>query len=524
MPGTNSPVILIIDDEEANRYAVGHILKRNGYQVTEADSWKNGAVHVAEKPGLIVLDVQLPDANGFEICRELKADPATQSIPVLMTSAAFVKSRDKAQGLDSGAEGYLTTPIDPLELVATVRALLRIREAEEKLRVAYQKAEAANAAKMAFLANISHEIRTPMNVIMGVAEILERTSLTHQQKECVSTLQISARSLLELINDVLDSAKLENESVELESMPFDLNQLMERIMAMMDVRAEEKKLSLTLDAGGLEHRYYRGDPLRLQQIIVNLVSNAIKFTSQGSVAIKVSDRPGGDAKTRDVTVVVSDTGIGIPADKLETIFEKFTQGDISTTRKYGGSGLGLSISRSLAEKMKGVIGVSSAPRQGSVFTLTIPLRQEQVANVAPGLVAEGRKSDSEEAAKGRILVVEDYEANILVTTTFLDDMGYSYDTALNGNEALKKFDSARYDGILMDIQMQGMDGYQATRLIREREKAQNLPAVPIIALTAHAMSGEAQKCLEAGMDDYISKPYRFADLQAKLKNRIKRRL
>ena len=519
MTDAHKPLIAIIDDEEASCYALGYILKRNGYRVAEASTWADARAVIAGKPDLVILDVQLPDANGFEICRDLKNEPETQSIPILMTSASFVKSHDRAHGLNSGADGYLTTPIDPLELIATVRALLRIREAEEKLREAYEKAEAANAAKTAFLANMSHEIRTPMNVIMGIGEILARTELTDRQKECINTLQISARSLLDLISDVLDVARIENRKVDLEIVAFDVRKLMDSVMSMMAIKAGERKIGLAFDDDHLQGTYYTGDPTRLQQIVVNLVSNAVKFTAEGTVTVTIADDQPSAKGEPQVTIKVIDTGIGIAEEKLDVIFDKFTQGDISTTRKYGGTGLGLAISKSLAEKMGGAIAVSSVPGEGSVFTLSIPLKPADGADVRTEAVVDGKALKLKSAPKKKVLVVEDYPANILITTTFLEDLGYNYDTALNGHEALDKLNQGHYDAILMDIQMQGMDGYEAARRIRQKEDGKG--RVPIIAMTAHALAGEAQKCQQAGMDDYISKPYRFSDLQNKLSQYIK---
>ena len=508
--------ILIIDDTSANRYALGHLLRRNGYDVAEATTWTEGLA-MLDGIDLLVLDVQLPEKNGFEACQELKQNPATASIPILMTSAAFVEGRDKALGFDSGADGYITAPVDQHELIATVRSLLRMRKAEEQLRTAYQKAESANDAKTEFLTNMSHEIRTPMNAIIGLSKILSMTTLTPKQQEFVTTLQASADSLLELINDMLDIARIEDRMITMEKVPFSLRALIDQVNEMMSVKAAEKNLQLSVSYHGGVLDSYVGDPMRIQQIIVNLVGNAIKFTAAGSVRIEVRDfgepLPSMDSAMRNIAIRVVDTGIGVPRDKQQAIFDKFTQGDSSVARKYGGSGLGLTISKALAEQMGGTIDVDSEAGAGATFTVNLPLGFS-------GPAADGPQPDAalpgERPNKAKILLVEDYKPNILVAETLLTEYGYGVDVATSGRDALQRFSEGPYDVILMDIQMQDIDGYDTTRAIRQIEQMDALGRTPIIAMTAHALAGDREKCLEAGMDDYVSKPFNGEDLRARI--------
>ncbi len=764
--------ILIIDDTEANRYVVARILKNAGYGVTEAATCHEGAQVVRIQPDLIILDVQLPDGNGYAFCRNLKSNADTSHIPVLMTSASFVGSKDKAHGLDSGADGYLTTPVDALELLATIKALLRVREMEEKLRKsqeifqtmadsmpamvwmsgtdkvryyfnnawlayrgrtleqeasngwaegihpddfqkrldtydacfderksfeivyrlrrhdgeyrwilargephygldgsfkgytgacidihdkllaekklqeseerfdlavqgmsdgvwdwnieegtmyfsaryksmvgytdqefpntleaafsrihpddkvkvrnsideavagkvmcyknifrmrhkngfwrwilsrgvplrdtkgkvmrmvgghtditeqketeqalrdAYKKAEIANNAKTEFLANMSHEIRTPMNAIIGLSNIMMSTPLDERQKKFITTLQLSAESLLTLINDMLDISKIEDNMIELERIPFSLSEVLEKVMSMMLVKANEKQLFLRLEYTNKRHDNFLGDPHRLQQIILNLVGNAIKFTNIGGITITVDEKPDVAPGSSKITIRVSDTGIGIPKEKHYSIFEKFTQGDSSITRKYGGTGLGLSISKALIARMEGNIHLASEPGKGAVFTINVPLMRvgeghsKSVSSATPVQQAEPQGRN-----KKRILLVEDYPANILIASIVLDEAGYDYEVVTNGLEAIEKIQTSYFDAVIMDIQMQGIDGYETTQQIREWERKEKRLPLFIMAMTAHALRGDREKCLQAGMNDYISKPFNPVDLKNKL--------
>lgn len=388
--------------------------------------------------------------------------------------------------------------------------------AEENMRLALKKAESANMAKTEFLTNMSHEIRTPMNAIIGLANILSSEKLTPRQTEFIRTLQTSAESLLSLINDLLDISKIEARTVELEQIPFDLTVVVEEVISMMNVRAKEKGLAFNVDDECARDRIFIGDPTRLRQIILNLCSNAIKFTENGSIDIKIVCHDTSDPLIESIEISVKDTGIGIPADKIHSIFEKFIQAETSINRRYGGTGLGLAIAKTLTMVMGGDIGVESVQGEGSTFTVRIDLPlSEQIS-----LIIKDNKETSvgqlNTNFKKQILLVEDYAPNVLVAGTFIEEFGFGWDSAKSGAEAVEKFKQGNFAAILMDVQMFGMNGLEATKAIRAYEAENNLPRVPIIGMTAHALAGDREKCLSAGMDDYISKPFNPDELQDKL--------
>jgi CheY-like chemotaxis protein/HPt (histidine-containing phosphotransfer) domain-containing protein len=386
----------------------------------------------------------------------------------------------------------------------------RIRQRTEELEKAMHGALAASQAKSEFLANISHELRTPMNGLLGMLDLVLDSPVGGEQREQVEIAQRCAYSLLDLLNDILDLSKIEAGRMILEQVPFDLRSVAEDCVRAQGAKAQQKGIELRYEYAG-DVTNVTGDPLRLRQIVANLLSNAIKFTEKGWVNVRQSVSPDADGKLTMV-LDVADTGSGIPAEKVPLIFEKFTQADSSISRKYGGTGLGLAISKRLVELQGGQIRVESRVGRGSTFTVEIPFEKAPAA--APTVEPQHEPRLSVPAAQqARLLLVEDNAVNQRVVLAMLRKKNYAIDVANNGQEALEKLERATepYNLILMDVQMPVLDGLETTKAIRRNNDWDNLP---IVAMTAHAMIGDRERCLQAGMNAYISKPVQQAGLIA----------
>jgi len=396
------------------------------------------------------------------------------------------------------------------ELQKKLEALKQQKEQlEQKVREANARAEAANHLKAMFLTNISHEIRTPMNGILGMYNVLRQTNLSSEQREFLDIINISGQNLLSIIDDIIDLSKIESGQIQLEAKEFNLKKEMERIIELLSIKAKGKGIKLISEIDPTTQINLIGDAGRLKQIITNLANNAIKYTKEGSVKIKVEPVEQSDRSSK-LKFKIIDTGIGISEEGKQKLFKAFSQIDSSSTRKYGGTGLGLAIAKNLSKTMQGEIGVESELGKGSTFWFTA------MFSMAPnaGLGSSGIQNDrSDSTNKLHILLVEDNLLNQKFATASLRKVGHKVDIAENGKAAVEKYQQNEYELILMDIQMPVMDGIEATKKIRIIEKAKGVDQpIKIIAITAYVMERDRKMCLSAGMDEYLAKPFKPQEL------------
>jgi signal transduction histidine kinase len=480
---------------------------------------------------MVLTDINMPVMDGLTLLSKIKEKENHYKAVVV---SAYGDMENIRTAMNRGAFDFLTKPIDFNDLETTINKTLTEvniiktgNEAKEQLvktieqkkiaEIARSKAEEAKKFEQQFLANMSHEIRTPMNVVIGMTNLLLKTSMNEQQSKYINAIKHSSENLLVIINDILDLSKIEAGKIDFESVHFSLFQTVNLVYTTLKFKAEDKGLNMVIDIDASLPPMIIGDPVRLSQVLLNLAGNAIKFTDKGSIIVKCK-KIKEENKNILIEFSVTDTGIGIAEEIVPKIFESFTQASSDTTRKYGGTGLGLTISKQLVELQAGSIDVKSTLGVGSTFSFILPYqagsemtKEEKVRNPDPALI--------EELSNKRILLVEDNPFNQIVATDTIHDLinGIHITVANNGREAVEFLRKNQFDLVIMDIQMPEMDGYEATKFIRKNFEAP-VNSIPIMAMTANVIKEEIEKCFDSGMNSYIAKPFDPEDLFVKICN------
>jgi len=522
--------ILIVDDKEENLISLEYILNDFNVDIIKASSGEEALKHtLKDEFAMAILDVQMPGMDGYETLELMRHRKKTKYLPVIFVSAIHQSDFHIVKGIETGAVDFIPKPIIPEVLKGKVSIFLDLyrqrkelnlvlkylENKNEELIIAKEKAEEATRSKSMFLANMSHEIRSPMNGILGLSRLMFNEATNPEHKDLLNVVTTSGEHLLQIINDILDFSKIEAGQIELECINFDIRKQFETIFQLLNFRAIEKGIGFHLDIDEDVPEILIGDSFRLNQIIMNLTNNAVKFTLKGAVhlSIKVLEK---NKEWVSLLFSVKDTGIGIPEKSQKRLFQEFTQSDSSISREYGGTGLGLAISKNLTNLMGGKINLQSKEGVGSEFMFELKFEYQEKEMIT---ISDNNTELPQELS---ILVAEDNPINQKVAILTLRHLGLNCDVAKNGLEALEMYKENKYDVILMDMQMPVLDGLNASEKIRSYEKNETLnSSTYIVALTANASSEDKQKCLDAGMNDFISKPFKEEDLRAVLSHATK---